>query len=430
MSDASVPMSPPIVARQEAVEGIQHVGVGATAQLHHHQAGRGVGREQVKDPVAARGDFGYESGAGIGQVVNPLASGGLDPDLAALHARSLAADGWRLARAAGGRYDPPSMPRVPRLVMLLALVLVVGVVACAPASTSPTPEPTPTPTPSPTPRPTPAPTPTPEPTPTPVVINQALSSQQITVLIAGNDSTPDRVANGAGPLTDSMIVASVSSDHSQVTMVALPRDTVDIPLGDGAIWHLKANAIRFSYGMEGLEASLEQTYGVPIDYWIEIQMLDFPRLVDALGGLWINVPYGISDSQIGFSINPGWQRIDGATALSYSRSRYTDSDYARAGRQMQLLTALAHRISLIGDDLDLGQLLALLTTLRTNAPLSDLPTLLRVVGDAADANVSATVLSPPRFALFTGIEPNSGRGWVMIANVPEMRAYVRAVMGY
>lgn len=385
--------------------------------------------EQVQDPVATRGDLRHESRAGIGQVMYPSTSGGLDPHLQTLHARSLPADARGLARASAGRYDPPSMLRAPRFVTLLGLVLLVGVMGCTPTP-SPTPEPTPTPTPSPTPRPTPAPTPTPKPTPTPVVINQALLSQQITVLIAGNDSTPDRVANGYGPLTDAMIVASVSSDHSQLTMVALPRDTVDIPLGNGSIWHLKANAIMFSYGMDGLEASLEQTYGVAIDYWIEIQMLDFPRLVDALGGLWINVPYGISDSQIDFSINPGWQRIDGATALSYSRSRYTDSEYARAGRQMQLLTALAHRISLIGGDLDLGQLLALLTTLRTNAPLSDLPTLLQVVGDAADANVSATVLSPPRFALYAGVEPGSSRGWVMVANVAEMRAYVRAVMGY
>lgn len=333
-----------------------------------------------------------------------------------------------MACAAVGRYDPPSMPRVLRLVTLLSLVLLIGAMGCTASSATPTPEPTPAPTPTPTPRPTPAPTPTPEPTPTPVVINQGLLTQRITVLFAGNDSTPDRVANGYGPLTDSMVVASISADHTQLAMVALPRDTVDIPLGNGAIWNLKANAISFSYGMEGLEAALETTYGVPIDYWIEINMPDFPRLVDALGGLWINVPYGISDPQIGLSINPGWQRIDGATALSYSRSRYTDSDYARAGRQMQLLTALAHRISLIGDDLELGALLALLTTLRTNAALSDLPTLLQVVGDAADANVSATVLSPPRFALFAGVD--GPRGWVMIPNVVEMRAYVRAVFGY
>jgi LCP family protein required for cell wall assembly len=314
-----------------------------------------------------------------------------------------------------------------------AILLLTAVVAgCALLSPSPSPSPTvvaPTASPSPTPRPTPVPTPTPEPTPTPVPINAALLDRRITVLFAGSDSTPARVANGYGPLTDSMVVASVSADHSQLSMVALPRDTVDLPLANGAIWHLKANAIRFSYGMEGLEGALEATYGVPIDYWIELNMLDFPKLVDALGGLWINVPYAINDSQVALSIHPGWQRIDGTTALAYARSRYTDSDYARAGRQMDLLAALASRIALLDERLSLEALFALLTTLRTNAPLADLPTLLRVVGDAANAEVNATVLAPPRFALFAGVEPGSGRGWVMIANVPEMRAYARAVMG-
>jgi len=238
------------------------------------------------------------------------------------------------------------------------------------------------------------------------------------------------VANGYGPLTDAMVVASISADRTQLTMVALPRDATDIPLGNGAIWHLKANAIRFSYDMDGLAASLQTTYGVPIDYWIELNMPEFPGLVDALGGLWIDVPYAINDSEIGFSIEPGWQRINGATALGYSRSRYTDSDYARAGRQMQLIAALASRIALMDEEFNLGEIMALLTTLRTNAPLTDLPTLLQIVGQGANANVSATVLSPPRFALYAGIEPGTSRGWVMIANVAEMRAYVRAVMGY
>jgi anionic cell wall polymer biosynthesis LytR-Cps2A-Psr (LCP) family protein len=180
--------------------------------------------------------------------------------------------------------------------------------------------------------------------------------------------------------------------------------------------------------MEGLEGALEATYGVPIDYWVELNMPDFPKLVDAVGGLWINVPYAINDRPVGLDIKPGWQRINGATALAYARSRYTDSDYARAGRQMQLLAALAHRISLIDGQFDLDAVLALLTTMRTNAPLADLPTLLSVVGDAAGgADVTSTVLQPPQFSLYTGLQP--GRGYVQVANVAEMRAYVQYLMG-
>ncbi len=323
----------------------------------------------------------------------------------------------------------PRPPRPTRL-RFLTLGLTIALGGCALFSPSPTPEPTPEPTPtaSPTPRPTPNFSPTPSPTATPEPPNPALLGRRITVLFAGSDSTPARVRNGYGPLTDSMVVASVSADRTSLAMVALPRDVVDLPLGNGATWRLKANAIRFSYGMEGLQRALSATYGVPIDYWIELNMPDFPTLVDALGGLWINVPKAINDGQIGFSIAPGWQRIDGATALAYSRTRYTDSDYARAGRQMELLVALASRISLVGEDLDLNALLTLLTTLRTNAPLTDLPTLLQIVAQSSQAQLTATVLSPPRFSLFTGIEPGTGRGYVQIANVAQMRAYVQSLM--
>jgi LCP family protein required for cell wall assembly len=324
---------------------------------------------------------------------------------------------------------PPRQPRSARN-SLLVLALTLGVVGCTLfAGASPTPTPDPTPTPRPTPRPTPIFTPTPAPTPTPEPLNASLLNRRITVLFAGSDSTPARVRSGHGPLTDSMVVASVNADHSQLSMVALPRDVVDIPLGNGAVWNLKANAIRFSYGMDGLRNALSTTYGVPIDYWIEINMPDFPRLVDALGGLWINVPYAINDGQIRFSIQPGWQRINGAQALAYSRSRYTTSDYARAERQMQLLVALASRIENLDEEFDLEAILTLLGTLHTNAPLTDLPTLLRVVADAADARVAAAVLAPPRFSLFTGIEPGTGRGYVQVANVGEMRAYVQSLMG-
>ena len=53
----------------------------------------------------------------------------------------------------------------------------------------------------------------------------------------------------------------------------------------------------------------------------------------------------------------------------------------------------------------------------------------QIVGDASDAQVTATVLAPPRFSLFTGIEPGTNRGYIQIANVGQMRAYVQAVMG-
>ena len=73
--------------------------------------------------------------------------------------------------------------------------------------------------------------------------------------------------------------------------------------------------------------------------------------------------------------------------------------------------------------------MALLTTLHTDIPMADVPSLLKVVDAAANADVITTVLAPPQFALYSGLEPGTNRGYVMIANVPAMRYYVQSVMG-
>ncbi len=319
-------------------------------------------------------------------------------------------------------------PRRLRLLIPLALALVAGCSLLSP-SASPSSSGEATAAPTPTVRPTPTPEPTPTPAPTPVPLNSSLLYGRITVLFAGNDSTPTRVRNGYGALTDSMIVASVSPNHQQLAMVALPRDATDIPLGNGSIWHLKANAIRFSYDMPGLERALEATYGIPIDYYVEISMPDLPRLVDALGGVWVDVPYEIHDGEVGLNIGAGAQRLDGATALQYSRARHFDSDFARSQRQMQVILSLAQRIADLGTRFDPATIVALLTTLHTDIPMADVPSLLKVVDAAANADVTATVLAPPQFALYSGLEPGTNRGYVMIANVPAMRYYVQSVMG-
>ena len=154
--------------------------------------------------------------------------------------------------------------------------------------------------------------------------------------------------------------------------------------------------------MEGLEAALETSYGVPIDYWIELNMPDFPSLVERSGCG--SSPLRDQRRRDRVQHPAGLARIDGATALAYlARGTPTATTHAPGARCSSSRRSQS-RISLLDEEFDLEALLALLTTLRTNAPLTDLPTLLQVVGAAADASVSATVLAPPRFSLYTGIE--------------------------
>jgi hypothetical protein len=78
-------------------------------------------------------------------------------------------------------------------------------------------------------------------------------------------------------------------------------------------------------------------------------------------------------------------------------------------------------------DWDLDTVMLMLDSLQTNVDLADLPTLMEMGRRSRDADVVTMVLTPPRFSLGYG-DQGDGRGWVIIPNLAEIRAYANAVM--
>jgi LCP family protein required for cell wall assembly len=294
-----------------------------------------------------------------------------------------------------------------RLRLIAAALLLAG---CASASPSPSPSLLPTAT----------PTPTEVPSPTPIPLDQAMLARRFTVLVAGADSNSSRRARGEDVNTDALMVVSVSADKARITMMSLPRDTVDIPMPDGSIYHGKVNGIAEKLGIEALRGAMATLIGQPIDKYIRLDMDDFAWMVDAVGGIDVEVETRISDAAVHLFLEPGPTHLDGAHALAYCRTR-ADMDYRRAGRQQQVLVALARKW-LEPESADLMASLRLLGSLETDITLEELPTLLEIGRRSASAEVSGIVLEPPRFSLFVGFE-NSTRGWVMIPDVPEIQSY-------
>ena len=303
---------------------------------------------------------------------------------------------------------------------LIAVALLLAGCASASPSISPSISPSPTPEVTATPRPTAVPS------PTPIPLDQAMLARRFTVLVVGADSNTTRRERGEDVNTDALMVVSVSADKSRIEILSLPRDTVDIPMPDGSIYHRKVNGIAQRLGIEALRGAMATLIGQPVDRYIRVDMDDFAWMVDAVGGIDVEVEARIADSQVHLFLEPGTAHLDGAQALSFSRTRAADSDYGRAGRQQQVLVALAREWL----DPGLAGLMAsvrLLGSLQTDITLDELPTLLEIGRRSATAKVNGIVLKPPRFSLFVGYEPNSTRGWVMIPDVPEIRAYASSV---
>ena len=252
-------------------------------------------------------------------------------------------------------------------------------------------------------------------------------ARRLTVLVVGADSNRSRQARGEDVNTDALMVVSISADKSRISMMSLPRDTVDMPMADGSIYRRKVNEIAQRFGIETLRGAMATLLGVPIDRYVQVDMDDFASIVDAVGGVDVEVETRLSDPKINLFLEPGPAHLDGVQALGYSRTR-VDSDYGRAGRQQQVIIALVRKWL----DAGLQELMATVASLgsiETDIAPDELPTLLEIARRSTSAEVSGIILEPPRFSLFVGFEPNSTRGWVMIPDVPEIQAYVRSVLG-
>jgi LCP family protein required for cell wall assembly len=106
-------------------------------------------------------------------------------------------------------------------------------------------------------------------------------------------------------------------------------------------------------GFRAVSGAVQELVGVRLDGVVVVNLAGFVRLVDAIGGLWIDVPkplvdraYPLEDGSghIRLDIRPGCQLLDGRMALAYARSRRQDSDYGRMRRQQQVLVALARQV--------------------------------------------------------------------------------------
>lgn len=219
---------------------------------------------------------------------------------------------------------------------------------------TPTPVVTPAPTTTPTPRVTPTPRPTATPTPPP-------AGDPTTILLLGSDRRPDETAPAR---TDAVMIMRVDPERRRIALLSLPRDLmVQIP-GYGWSRINSANVL----GNDGAEGGRElarktvsNLLGVPIDYYVYIDFQGFIQAIDSLGGVTVDVDKELYDAKFptmdyGYTVAhflPGPQRMDGLTALTYSRVRHPDSDFARIRRQQAVIVGVLGQLR---DDNVLGQL--------------------------------------------------------------------------
>lgn len=236
--------------------------------------------------------------------------------------------------------------------------------------------------------------------------------EPITVLLLGVDrramDDSDEPAR-----SDTMIVVRVDPVAHRVDMVSIPRDLlVEIPgyyaTKINAAYPLGEAADDLPGGGPTLAAqTVEYNFGIWIDYFAEVDIAGMERVIDIIGGIIIDVPRIVKDDQYptddyGLTrvyFTPGLQRMDGVTAVRYSRTRHDDGDFARQDRQHDVLRAIRRQIEATGIITRLPQIIdeigdSLRTDIFSSLSLRQVMSLAQLGQDIGEENVHSHSLLP------------------------------------
>ncbi len=170
------------------------------------------------------------------------------------------------------------------------------------------------------------------------------------MLLMGTDGSEERAGSseyaGDNFRSDSMMLVRIDPENKKVTMISLHRDTM---IDMGEYGRQKLNAAHSLGGSAYTVQVVSELAGVDISHYAEIDFDGFKDVVDALGGVEVDVPMEIDDWMAGGYVSEGLQTLDGEQALILCRARhayddYGDGDRFRAANQRLVLAAIAKKI--------------------------------------------------------------------------------------
>jgi len=227
-------------------------------------------------------------------------------------------------------------------------------------------------------------------------LEPAKPQQPYNLLILGFDKRPkDKVFR-----SDTMILARVDPKTKEVWLISIPRDMrANIP-GRG---HSKINNA-YAYGKEQLAIdTVEELTGQKINYYMGVDFTGFRRIVDAMGGVWIDVPVEINDTEADPSkgdkyshVDAGYQLLDGNHAITFVRARhqFADQDFTRMKNQQRFFKAIADQIATKTSVAKIPRIVSTAAPyISTNMSLMDMLRTARAMKGAGRKNVYTT--TPP-----------------------------------
>jgi LCP family protein required for cell wall assembly len=189
------------------------------------------------------------------------------------------------------------------------------------------------------------------------------------VLLMGGDSGAGRW----GLRPDSMTVASIDAETGKTVLISLPRNMQNFPFPEGSVmheqfpngfdeegmylnglatWALDHASLFKGSKNPGVDATIEGVEGITglkMNYWAMVNLQGFKDLVDAVGGVELNVrqriPVGLPHDSFFHYLEPGKRTLNGMDTLWFARARYDSDDYSRMARQKCVMSAMLQQVS-------------------------------------------------------------------------------------
>jgi LCP family protein required for cell wall assembly len=157
-------------------------------------------------------------------------------------------------------------------------------------------------------------------------------------------------AEGTPSRSDTLMLLRADPQTKAISMLSFPRDMIVDIQCPGAVYRTKINAAYATCGAKGALNTVRALTGLPINYLITVNFRGFKKIVNTLGGVWVDIdrryynntggPYGYAK----INLQPGYQRLTGGSALDFVRFRHTDSDFHRVARQQLFVEAMKEQL--------------------------------------------------------------------------------------
>ena len=238
-------------------------------------------------------------------------------------------------------------------------------------------------------------------------------------------------------LADTIILVTINKTTKAVTLTSFLRDTyVDLPdyMGHSCGWNRINTNYALGYVWGGTGGAMEMTnlciknnFGIEVDYNVEIDLQAFPKIIDILGGVRVNMTQEEADYINNMITNKGkdWlqvceageMRLYGDTALEYARMRKaegdSDSDIKRTARQRQLLTSIFNKLATKGLPLIQEMANQILPMITTNMPADEITqAILDLIPMLPDMTISQGTC--PAEGTYWGEDKETPDGWANV----------------